>query len=325
MNWIQLSRVACAGNGIDRGSALAVLGSSDDELLAVLDAAFRVRRQRFGRGVTLHVLRNARSGACSEDCAFCSQSADSAAGIPLYPLQQTPEIVQGALAAHKLGAARYCIVTSGRSPSESDVAAIVAATRQIKQSVDIAVCVSLGLLDQRQAATLKQAGVDRCNHNLETSLSFFPRICSTHTYAERLATTRAAKAAGLELCSGGIIGMGESLDDRVDLALALRDAGADSIPVNLFNPREGTALANRPRTSPGDALRALAMFRLVNPHSEIRIAGGREAILGPMQVLALYAADSMFTCDYLTTPGQGYQADIAMLAAAGFTVAGIIA
>jgi len=162
--------------------------------------------------------------------------------------------------------------------------------------------------------------VDRYNHNLESSERFFPSICTTHSYAERKATAARVKAAGMELCSGGLMGMGETLEDRVDLALAMRGVKADSIPLNFLDPRPGTGLKDRPRIPAGDVLRTLAMFRFVHPDREIRIAGGREACLGPLQVLALYPANSMFTSGYLTTPGQGYQADRRMLDMAGFEV-----
>ena len=167
---------------------------------------------------------------------------------------------------------------------------------------------------------MKQAGIDRFNHNLETSERFYPAICTSHHYRDRVATARAVKSAGLELCSGGLMGMGETPEDRVDLAFALREAAADSIPINFLDPRPGTALAGRSRLSAVEALRILAMFRMVNPEREVRIAGGREACLGVMQVLALYPANSIFVNGYLTTPGQGYAADLAMIAAAGFHV-----
>lgn len=323
MSWCEFSERVLKGGVVTQEEALTVLQAPDDELLAVLDAAFAVRRQHFGRGVRLHVIRNAQSGLCSEDCAFCSQSVKSQTSIERYPLQAVEAMVQGARDAHGLKAMRYCIVTSGREPATDQIQAVCEAARCIKRELPIQICTSLGLLTPAQARDLKAAGVDRYNHNLETSARFYPSICTTHHYADRVATARTAKAAGLELCSGGLVGMGESLEDRVDLALALRQVGADSIPVNFLDPRSGTALASRPRLSAADCLRTLAMFRLVNPDREIRIAGGREAVLGAMQVLALYPANSMFTNGYLTTPGQGYAADLAMLAAAGFHVAEI--
>ncbi len=320
MKWKALADKVMEGDALTRQDALSVLQSPDDDLLAVLDAAFIVRRHFFGREVNLHVLMNAKSGLCSEDCAFCSQSAVSDAPIPRYPMRSVEEIVEGARAAARMGAVKYCMVTSSRAPSAEDLDAICRALRLIRQSQRIHLCVSPGLLSLDQARQLKEAGADRINHNLETSRRYFPRICTAHGYDDRIATVRNAKAAGLEICCGGLMGMGESPEDRVDLALTLRDLRVHSIPVNFFDPRPGTPLAGVPRISPADGLRALAMFRLANPSCDIRAAGGREAALGHLQALALYAANSIFTEGYLTTPGQGYSADMAMLKEAGFSI-----
>lgn len=319
-DWIGLSRRVLAGEGIRREEALAILDPDENDLLNLLHAAFLVRHHYFQRKVSLHVIRNAKSGGCSEDCSYCSQSSTSTGVVPCYPLQTEEELLQGAKEARAMGAIRYCIVTSGRSPSREDLDRITSSVRRIKREYPLSICVSLGILTDRQAAELKAAGVDRYNHNLESSERFFPSICTTHSYAERKATAARVKAAGMELCSGGLMGMGESLDDRVDLALAMREVKADSIPLNFLDPRPGTGLKDRPRIPAGDVLRTLAMFRFVHPDREIRIAGGREACLGPLQVLALYPANSMFTSGYLTTPGQGYQADRRMLDMAGFDV-----
>jgi len=320
MEWKQLSERVMAGERISPDEALCCLQSRDNDLLALLDAAFRVRRCYFKRGVRLHVIRNARSGGCSEDCAYCSQSVSAKGETPQYPWQSSAEIVAGAREAHRMGAFRYCVVSSGRAPSEADIRHICETVRVLKAEVPIQVCVSLGLLTLEHARQLKSAGVNRYNHNLETSEQFFPNICTTHTYADRIATVTVAKAAGLELCCGGLLGLGETLEDRVALAMAAREVQADSIPVNFLDPRPGTPFGCYPRMTPAECLRALAMFRFVNPSKEIRVAGGREACLGPMQVLVLFAANSMFTNGYLTTDGQGYQADLALIKAAGFTI-----
>ncbi len=309
----------------DGAEALQILESDDSELLEVLAGAFAIRRAHFGREVRLHLIKNARSGLCGEDCAFCSQSVRSEAPIPQYGLNSVEEIVAGAREAARLGAMRYCVVTSGRGVSERDVDQLCEAVRAVKREVRIEVCTSLGLLDEARALQLKESGVDRYNHNLETAERYYPEICSTHGFGDRVATARRVKAAGMALCCGGIIGMGETLADRVDLAFALADVGADSIPVNFLDPRAGTPFAGRPRPSATECLRALAMFRYVNPSAEVRAAGGREACLGPLQVLALYAANSIFTNGYLTTAGQGHAADVAMIEAAGFTVGAIVA
>jgi biotin synthase len=324
MKWNELSKGVLMGRPLTRSEALAIMESSDDDLLAILDAAFAIRRRYFGRGVSIHVIRNAKSGLCSENCSFCSQSAVSDSDIPQYPMQSVDQILEGAREAHKLTAVRYCIVTSGRAPSERDLETICEAARLIKREVPVQICTSLGLLSEEQAQRLKRAGVDRYNHNLESSERFYSSFCTTHAYSDRVTTARIAKAAGLELCSGGLVGMGENLQDRVNLAFALSELDADSIPVNFLDPRPGTPLEGMPRLTPADCLRTLAMFRFVNPDTEIRIAGGREACIGSMQVLSLYAANSMFTVGYLTTSGQGYQADMDMIKHAGFIVTEII-
>jgi len=323
MDWKQISERGMAGEQITPDEALCCLQTRDDELLAMLDAAFRVRHFYFGRGMRLHVIRNAHSGSCSEDCAYCSQSAKAEGNAPQYPWQSSAEIMAGAREAHRMGAFRYCVVSSGRAPSDADIIHICKTVRAIKAEVPMQLCVSLGLLTQERASQLKNAGVNRYNHNLETSRQFFPNICTTHTYADRIATVTAVKAAGLELCCGGLLGLGETLEDRVALAMAMRTVQADSIPVNFLDPRPGTPFGCYPRMTPAECLRALAMFRFVNPNKEIRVAGGREACLGPMQVLALFVANSMFTNGYLTTDGQGYQADLTLIKSAGFTVEGI--
>jgi biotin synthase len=199
-----------------------------------------------------------------------------------------------------------------------------AVARMKRENLPLSICASLGSLDEERALRLRRAGVDRVNHNLEAAPSVFERLCTTHSHEERLTTARAVKAVGLELCSGGLVGLGETLEERAELALLLREVGADAVPVNFFDPRPGTPLAGAARISANDALRALAMFRFVIPHAEIRMAGGREKSLGPMQALGLYAADSMFTEGYLTTAGQGFEADMAMIAAAGFEIAGTL-
>jgi len=322
MNWKNLAERILTGASIKREEALKILNSSDDDLLAVLDAAFLLRKKFFGRGVQLHVIRNARNGLCGEDCAYCSQSAKATGGGEKYRMQSVNELVAGAQNAHALGALRYCIVTSGRGPKEDDLRIVAEAAKKIKKRFKIQICVSLGSVSKKQAQALKKSGVNRFNHNLETSARYFPNICSTHTYADRLKTAMAVKAAGLELCCGGLIGMGEALEDRVDLAFAMRKVDADSIPVNFLDPRPGTRLAALKRISAREALRALAMFRFVNPDREIRVAGGREACLGSLQALAIFAANSIFTNGYLTTGGQGYQADLALIESAGFHVSG---
>jgi biotin synthase len=323
MNWNELSAKALGGTPLSRDEGILILRSPDDELLAVLQAAFDVRRRYFGRRVNLHVIQNAKSGLCSEDCVFCSQSAVSTSPIPRYTMQTPYEMVEGGKRASELGAVKYCIVASSRGPSPEELDAVCDALRQIKGHARIHLCVSLGLLTEEETRRLKAAGADRINHNLETSRRYFPKICQAHEYDDRIATIRNGKAAGLEICSGGIVGMGESIEDRVDLALELRELKVNSIPVNFFNPRSGTPLEKCAKMKPGDCLRALAMFRMTNPACDIRAAGGREACIGHLQPFVLYAANSIFTEGYLTTPGQGYLSDRTMIEEAGFEIASI--
>ncbi|MCX7818768.1 MAG: biotin synthase BioB [Kiritimatiellae bacterium] len=319
-NWIELAARVAAGRPVSREEALAMLRASEDELLAMLQGAFELRRRAFGRRVDLHVIENARGGLCSEDCAYCSQSAVSSADVPVHETRDPATMLEHARAAAACGAVRFCIVASGREPDPNELDRVCAAVERIKRELDLQICTSLGLLDDAAARRLAAAGVDRYNHNLETSERFFPQICSTHTWQERRETIARAKAAGMEVCCGGLVGMGETDEDRVDLALAIREVGADSIPVNFLDPRPGTPLAGRERLSPVTCLKVLAMFRYVCPDREIRCAGGREACLRSLQPLALWAANSIFTQGYLTTPGQGWERDRAMIAEAGFEI-----
>jgi biotin synthase len=324
MTWNELADHALDGHPVSGDEALAILRTSDNELLELLHAAFRLRRAHYGLDVRLHVLQNAKSGLCPEDCAFCSQSVVNHSKVDRYQVQSVDELVAGAREAARMGAVKYCMVTATRGPSQRELDVICTAVRQIKAELNINVCTSLGLLKEGQAEQLAAAGVTRFNHNLEASREFFPEICGSHSFDDRVATVRRAKAAGLEACCGGIMGMGESLEDRVALALELRALEVESIPVNFLDPRPGTPLGDSPRLSPQDCLRALAMMRFVNPSRDIRVAGGREVNLRHLQPLALFPANSMFVNGYLTTPGAGYEADMRMIADLGFHVAELV-
>jgi biotin synthase len=318
-----LAERALADQPLGRAEALAVLRSADQELAAVLWAAFAARSRHFGRRVKLCVLQNARSGLCPEDCGYCSQSAVSTAAIARYRLLPVAELLQAARRAAATGARRYCMVVSARGPSAADIDHFARAARAIRAELPrLELCVSLGIMDESQATTLRQAGIDFVNHNLNTSRRFYPSICSTHTYDDRVGTVRDTARAGLATCSGVIIGMGETADDLVDVAAELRELEVESLPVNFLHPIEGTPLGDRRPPAPADCLRALALFRLTNPRAEIRAAGGRERCLGAAQALALYAADSIFVEGYLTTPGQRRDEALAMIRALGFEVEG---
>jgi biotin synthase len=263
---------------------------------------------------------NAKSGLCPEDCSYCSQSKISDAEIPRYNLLNREQLLAGAAAAAERQAKTYCIVISARGPNEREIKAVETIVPEIKEKYGLDICACLGLLTDEQAERLAACGVDRVNHNLNTGASYYSEICSTHTYEDRVNTLKAVRRAGMELCSGGIVGMGEQPSDVVDMALELRELGVESIPVNFLNPIDGTPLAGKSDLTPHYCLKVLAMFRLMNPDRELRIAGGRELHLGNLQALGLYAANSLFVGDYLTTKGQVPEADYAMIRDLGFEV-----
>ncbi|MEU7021941.1 biotin synthase BioB [Streptomyces sp. NPDC046203] len=306
-----------------RDEALAVLATSDDELLDVVAAAGRVRRHWYGRRVKLNYLVNLKSGLCPEDCSYCSQRLGSEAGILKYTWLKPEEASEAAAAGLAGGAKRVCLVASGRGPTDRDVERVGRTIEAIKEQNDgVEVCACLGLLSDGQAERLKAAGADAYNHNLNTSEATYGGITTTHTYADRVDTVEKAHAAGLSACSGLIAGMGESDEDLVDVVFALRALDPDSVPVNFLIPFEGTPLAKEWNLTPQRCLRILAMVRFVCPDAEVRIAGGREVHLRTMQPLALHLANSIFLGDYLTSEGQAGRADLEMIADAGFEVEG---
>jgi len=315
-----LAQKALRDEVLSRSECQAALNTPDEDLLGLLQAAFTVRSRYFGKTVRLQMLQNAKSGACQEDCHYCSQSAVSTAAIERYNLLPQKQMIEGARQAAASKAQRYCIVISGRSPLDREIDEIAGAVLAIKQEIPIQICCSLGLMSETQAKRLKAAGVDRVNHNLNTSETFHRSICTTHTFQDRLATIRNARAAGLEICSGGIVGMGEKDDDLIDLAMALREVKPHSIPLNTLHPVAGTPLENCDNLTPQRCLKVLCLFRFLHPRTEIRIAGGREHNLRSLQPLALYPADSVFVNGYLTTPGAPAPEVWGMIEDLGFTI-----
>ncbi|MGW6258339.1 biotin synthase BioB [Streptomyces sp. NPDC055085] len=304
-----------------REEALAVLATSDDDVLDVVAAAGKVRRRWFGRRVKLNYLVNLKSGLCPEDCSYCSQRLGSQAGILKYSWLKPDEASRAAAAGLAGGAKRVCLVASGRGPTDRDVERVSDTIKAIKdQNEGVEVCACLGLLSDGQAERLREAGADAYNHNLNTSEGTYGEITTTHTYADRVDTVQKAHAAGLSACSGLIAGMGEADEDLVDVVYALRALDPDSVPVNFLIPFEGTPLAKEWNLTPQRCLRILAMVRFVCPDVEVRIAGGREVHLRTLQPLALHLANSIFLGDYLTSEGQAGKADLDMIADAGFEV-----
>ena len=324
MTWLDaLADKAVDGELPTREEALAVLATGDDELLDVVAAAFRVRRRFFGRGVKLNYLVNVKSGLCQEDCHYCSQRLGSQAGVLTYTWLKTEQVIASAEAGVAGGARRVCLVASGRGPTDRDIDRVAGAVTAFKErNPGVEVCACLGLLSAGLAERLAAAGTTAYNHNLNTSGGHYADICGTHEYADRVATVESAKRAGLSPCSGLIAGMGETDEDLVDVAFALRALRPDSVPVNFLIPFDGTPLAGHWELTPQRCLRILAMVRFVNPRAEVRLAGGREIHLRTLQPLALHIVNSIFLGDYLTSEGQPGAADLAMIADAGFTVAG---
>ena len=258
-----------------------------------------------GSNISLCSIINAKSGKCSEDCRFCVQSSHYSTAAPIYPLKEAGEVVAAAREAHAVGATRFSLVTSGRGPSAGELKRIVELVAAIRAEVPIKVCASLGIMDRRGLQLLREAGVSRYHHNLETSREYFPSIATTHTFAERVATIRAAQEAGLEVCAGGIFGLGESEDDRVSMALTLKELAVDSVPVNVLLPLPGTPLSGMPPLAVADILRSLALYRLILPQVPIRLAAGRESGLADFLGVAFLAGvDGMMIGGYLTQRGR---------------------
>jgi len=318
--WHEMATRILDGQLATRDEAIEVLESPDSELLDLLAAAYRIRHRHFGNSVQLYFLMNAKSGLCPEDCGYCSQSKTATSDIPRYNLLQPERLMQGAREAAERKSKTYCIVISARGPTDREIEAVEQIVPRIKSEFDLKICACLGLLTPDQAERLQACGVDRVNHNLNTGEKYYGEICTTHTYQDRIDTLRSVREAGMELCSGGIVGMGEEKSDVADMAIELRDLGVESIPVNFLNSIDGTQLQSLDLLSPRYCLKTLAMFRMVNPDRELRIAGGREIHLGSMQCMGLYAANSMFVGDYLTTDGQAPAADYRMIEEMGFKV-----
>jgi biotin synthase len=319
-NWNDLADRALAGELLTRDEARAVLAAPDTEVLEQLAAAYRVRRHHFGNRVRLHFLLNAQSGLCPEDCGYCSQSKISAAEIEKYPMMAQEKILAAADRAASLKAGTFCMVISGRAPGERVFNKVLDAVRAVRERHDMKICACLGLLDEEQARRLADAGVTQVNHNLNTSERHTPHVVSTHTFADRVGTVEHVRAAGLKTCSGGIIGLGETDDDVIDLALSLRELEVRSVPVNFLIPIPGTPMAEAGGLDPRRCLRVLCLYRFLLPTQELRISGGREVHLRSMQAMGLYAANSIFIGDYLTTPGQAARADLEMIRDLGFVL-----
>ncbi|MGP7818520.1 biotin synthase BioB [Niallia sp. 01092] len=320
MNWLQLAQEVIDGKIISDEEANSILNCDDDDLLPLLHGAFHIRKHYYGKKVKLNMIINAKSGYCPEDCGYCSQSSISTAPIEKYPFISKEEILEGAKTAFDNKVGTYCIVASGRGPTRKDVKVVSEAVEEIKEKYGLKVCACLGLLKEEYAAQLKDAGVDRYNHNVNTSERHHSYITTSHTYEDRLNTIETVKKHGISPCSGAIIGMKETKEDVIDIARALHQLDADSIPVNFLHAIDGTKLEGVHELNPRYCLKVLALFRYINPTKEIRISGGREVNLKSLQPLGLYAANSIFLGNYLTTAGQEANQDHKLIEDLGFEI-----
>jgi biotin synthase len=307
---------------LTRDEVASVAALPLDELPDLVALAHRVRLDYCGPEVELESLINAKSGACPEDCAFCSQSARFETGVDVYAFLDLDEVVGAARATRDAGATQFCIVVAVRGPEERLLRKVLEAVDAVHRETGLEVACSLGLLNREQAERLAAAGVRRYNHNLETCREIFPSICTTHTWDDRVETAGIARDVGMELCCGGILGMGETLEQRIDFAFELAALSPCEVPINLLDPRPGTPLDDRPLLAPREALQAISLFRLVMPGAWIRLAGGRERVLGELQAMGLLAgANALIIGNYLTTIGRQPHADLALLDTLGMPVA----
>ncbi|WP_017728226.1 biotin synthase BioB [Halalkalibacterium ligniniphilum] len=320
LNWSELAEKAMK-EGITKEEGLQILQSDEKELLSILHAAYEIRHHYYGNKVKLNMILNAKSNLCPENCGYCAQSIVSKApNVETYPLLDKETIVNGAREALARKAGTYCIVASGRGPTDRELDTVVEAVKEIRETIPVKLCACLGLLTEEKANRLKEAGVHRYNHNINTHVDNHENITTTHTYDDRVETIGHVKETGMSPCSGVIIGMGETDEQIVEMAMALKDLDADSIPVNFLHAVEGTPLEKQEPVKPTKALKVLALMRFMNPTKEIRVSGGREKTLRHLQPLSLYAANSVFVGDYLTTAGQKVDWDHEMIEDLGFEI-----
>lgn len=310
---------ALAGNYLPKSDAMSILTDPSLVTLGLVNAVYRIRYHYWQNRVSIHIINNIQNGGCIEDCGYCAQAKSSDANIDSYGLKSDAEILEEARQAHLNGAFRYCMVTSGRGPTAKRLEKLCQLIRTIKATIPIEVCLSAGIMDAESVAQLKCAGLDRLNHNLNTSRRWYPSLCTTHTYDDRMATLTHAKGAGIELCSGLIVGTGESIADIIDVIYTLRDLETRSIPINFLVPIDGNPIS-APDLTPDFCLRVLILARLVNPSAEIRVGAGRELHFRHQQILAMYVANSLFLDGYLNTHGQAAHETLQMLMDSGFDI-----
>lgn len=312
-----LEQKVLQGEAITREEALWLYHQPLEELCAAAD---RLRQQFRGKTFDLCTIINAKSGLCPEDCRFCAQSSHNHTGAEVYPLLSQEAIVQEALKNQAQGVLRFSIVTSGKRLSQEEVEVLCRVIQRIRQVCSISLCGSFGLLNEAQYGMLKKAGISRIHNNLETSRRNFPNICTTHTFDDKIAAIRAAQAAGLTVCSGGIMGLGETEEDRIDMALTLRELGIKSVPLNLLNPIPGTPMEENKRLTSDDMRRIAAVYRFLLPDASIRLAGGRGLLPDKGEGCFRSGANAAISGDMLTTAGITVETDLALLDKLGYEV-----
>ncbi|MCH2206785.1 MAG: biotin synthase BioB [Lentisphaerales bacterium] len=314
---------ALNGEIMSREDALSILQSPDIDLIKLVAAAGEIRQNYFGKKVKVHQINNIQNGYCPEDCGYCGQSKESDADINAYKMKSEDDIIADALDAKNKGVYRYCMVSSGRGPNDKKADELTRIIKRINEEVGIKTCLSAGLVSDEQAVQFKEAGLDRLNHNLNTSENHTPNIVTTHTYEDRVNTMNAAKKAGLSNCSGMIVGMGETDEDVLDVAYELKKAEVPSIPINFLVPVEGNKLFDFDQLNPEKCIRILCVFRFINADAELRMGGGREGHLRGLQSMALFVANSLFIEGYLVTRGDRKHKAFRMIEDAGFDIDGI--
>lgn len=320
LNYRELAQAVLDGHQLTQEEALALVEAPDEDLLDILHAAYQIRKTYYGNKVKLNMIINAKSGLCPEDCGYCSQSIVADTPVEKYAMLNKESILAGAQEAINRKAGTYCIVASGRRPSDKELDGVIDAIKEIRETTSLKICACLGFLSDTHASKLADAGVHRYNHNLNTSKENYDNICSTHTYDDRVDTVQKVKESGMSPCSGVIMGLGESSEELVRVAFSIKALDVDSIPVNFLNAIPGTPLQEYQHLNPRRCLKTVAMFRFVNPTKEIRLSGGREINLRSLQAMGLYAANSIFVGDYLTTQGQEPTADWGMIQDLGFEI-----
>ncbi|MEO5357385.1 MAG: biotin synthase BioB [Nitrospirae bacterium YQR-1] len=315
---IKLKDKVLEGKSLTKSEAMQICSLQSSRLYELMAAASAIREHHRGDFIDLCSIVNAKSGGCSEDCSFCAQSYESKAEIERYPLRSYKEVAAAALSAKRNGAARFCLVTGGKRVLEGEIEKLSVMVKSISTE-GLLTCATLGLLDDNSIITLRDSGLNRYHHNIETSERFFPQVCSSHTFKDKVKTIEAVKSSGLSLCSGGIFGLGETWEDRVDMAFFLRDIEADSVPINFLTPIAGTKMANSTTLNPTDALKIIGLYRFILPHREIRICGGRMQTLGEFNSFIFMAgADGLLIGNYLTTTGRPPYEDTRFIELSGF-------